>query len=295
MPKIGIVILNWNAANDTIRSVQSALDAGAKELDLVVVDNGSSDSSVEKIKKEFDWITILETGANLGYAGGNNRGLDEVFRRGCDFGLILNNDCIVRNFDFIDDIIANLDKKIAMYGLGISEIDGRGRLEFQNSKKDYYGILFGLVGPVNVALEGNRFVQVGRVSGAAMVVNKQFYESIGCVDERYFLYVEEVDFCFRAKANGWAVVYENANYVSVIHSRKGEYERPYVWYYMFRNMVLFCKFNFDSYRFYFAVTLCLASQLKGFGNALMKKKFEVLKMMLRGIHDGMLGKTGIMR
>ena len=94
-PKVYIIILNWNGRDDTLECIESVRNIDYPNFTVVVVDNGSSDDSVEAIHDKFPEITVLETGKNLGYAGGNNVGIRYVLRHRADFILLLNNDTIV--------------------------------------------------------------------------------------------------------------------------------------------------------------------------------------------------------
>ena len=88
--KISVVILNWNGMRDTIPCLES-LD----HADVIVVDNGSTDDSVKAIKEKFPRVVVIETGINLGYAGGNNVGIEYALKSGADLVLLLNNDTVV--------------------------------------------------------------------------------------------------------------------------------------------------------------------------------------------------------
>src|ERR1700690_1550925 len=92
--KLSVVILNWNGKRETIACIES-LQKQEASFDIVMVDNGSEDNSPAAISKRFPTVTILETGQNLGYAGGNNVGIEVALRQGADLVLLLNNDTVV--------------------------------------------------------------------------------------------------------------------------------------------------------------------------------------------------------
>ena len=79
--KLFVVILNWNGKNDTLACLTSLQIVEAPAFDVIVVDNGSTDDSVAEISQRFPQVTLIETGKNLGYAGGNNVGIDVNVRR----------------------------------------------------------------------------------------------------------------------------------------------------------------------------------------------------------------------
>jgi len=93
--KIGIIILNWNNVPDTIQCVLSVDGQTYKQHELIIVDNGSDNDSVSQLHQRFPDQTIISTGSNLGYAGGNNIGIKFLLKRDIDAILILNNDVVL--------------------------------------------------------------------------------------------------------------------------------------------------------------------------------------------------------
>ena len=94
-PKVAVIVLNWNGGVDTIDCLASLRALDYPKFFIAIVDNGSTDNSVAAIGKAFPELEILQTGANLGYAGGNNFGIKHGLEKAADYVLILNNDVIV--------------------------------------------------------------------------------------------------------------------------------------------------------------------------------------------------------
>src|SRR5450631_3255928 len=225
MANIGVVVLNWNAARDTINCVLSVRALAGKNFDLVIVDNASTDDSANNISLALPSETLIRNELNLGYAGGNNRGVKELFARDCQFVLILNNDCVLQSIEWAEELLAKKGDRVAIFGLAIEELSNGVRLDFSGLSRDLFTILFSLCSaPPKCDTSGNRFLAVERISGAAMVINRRFAEAVGLMDERYFLYCEEIDYCLRARNGGWVVLYERPPFVSVRHDRVKEYE-----------------------------------------------------------------------
>ena len=103
--KVTIVIINYNGAADTIECLQSLEKINYKNVEIVVIDNGSTDNSVDVLKKHKNNFRLLTSETNLGFAGGNNIGIKYALRNGADFVLLLNNDTLV-NPDFVDHLLA---------------------------------------------------------------------------------------------------------------------------------------------------------------------------------------------
>ena len=95
LPKVAVIILNWNGKEDTLECLASVKKLDYSNYEIVLVDNGSVDDSVDAISKQYPDMTLLQTGENLGYAGGNNVGIRWALEQGADYILLLNNDTIV--------------------------------------------------------------------------------------------------------------------------------------------------------------------------------------------------------
>lgn len=91
-PKVGVVVLNWNGWRDTVECLRSLHSLIYPNYQIIVVDNGSTDGSVERVRGVFPSLPLIETGKNLGYAGGNNRGIARALDMAAEYVLILNND-----------------------------------------------------------------------------------------------------------------------------------------------------------------------------------------------------------
>jgi len=204
-PRVGVVILNWNGADDTIECLASLADSSYIELEVVVLDNGSVDDSVPRIRAAFPEITLLCSPTNIGYAAGNNRGIKVALARGCQYVLLLNNDTVVE-----PDMIA---KMVAAY----QTVPDIGFLSAKECHYDDRHILHN-VGLRWSHVECNAYslhagqdereyadlqpVQVDAVSGCAIMFSAEVPRKIGLLDEFFFAYHEDVDWCLRARDAG---------------------------------------------------------------------------------------------
>src|ERR1700730_11710283 len=94
-PRVVVVVLTWNGRDDTLLCLESLQGVDYPNWEVLVVDNGSEDGSVDAIHGDYPEIVVIETGKNSGYAGGNNVGIESALRRGAEFILLLNNDTTV--------------------------------------------------------------------------------------------------------------------------------------------------------------------------------------------------------
>ncbi len=233
-PKVYVITLNWNRADDTIICVESLLRLDYSRFDIVICDNASREDSVAALR---DWgrgrgdsfsersavdtsipsprdgdatrITLIHTGANLGYAGGMNAGVRFALARGdCDFVWILNNDTEVAG-DALTELVrrARSDDRIGICGSslvyyedrrkmqaygGSSYVPWRGRSRAIGAFTDVGSI------PVDPAVVES---QMAYVIGASMLVSRCFLNTVGLMDESYFLYSEEHDWAERGRSS----------------------------------------------------------------------------------------------
>ena len=200
--KLVAVVLNWNGGEDTPRALAS-LDG----IETICVDNGSTDGSDAVVERDFPAVELIRTGANLGFAGGNNVGIRRALERGADWVLLVNNDAVVE-----PGIAEALERAAAARpdaGLLACKVlfeDGATVMYAGASFRawlGYSGRVTGYGGP-------DRFHElrdVGRADGAAMAVSRAAAERAGLLDERLFAYVEDVDWSLRIRAAGFAVVF----------------------------------------------------------------------------------------
>ncbi len=224
-PTLSIVIVSFNARADLARCLASLHDpAPATPYEIIVVDNASSDGSAAAAGQWPD-VRTIEAGANLGFARASNVG---IRASGGGLLLLLNSDTIVGP-GAIDRLVALLQQDDRVAVVGPRLVDDRGRVELS------FGSMIGpftelrqklLVGGHQRGLPGAS-AMVERltsrrgfpdwVSGACLLVRRADAEAVGLLDERYFLYAEDVDFCAAVRARGRLVLF--APDVTIVHRR----------------------------------------------------------------------------
>jgi N-acetylglucosaminyl-diphospho-decaprenol L-rhamnosyltransferase len=215
-PSTAVIIVSFNAAADLERCLESLHAAPpAMPHDIVVVDNGSTDRSVQTARRWPD-VRVVEVGSNLGFARATNVGIRET--RGTNI-LLLNGDTIVPA-GAIDRLAAELDRDPDVAVVGPRLVDGDGRAELSFGR---------MIGPLNelrqkwVARSGAVNALTRRrqfpdwVSGACLLVRRTDAEAVGGLDERFFMYTEDVDFCAAIRARGRRVLFTPD--VEVVHLR----------------------------------------------------------------------------
>jgi GT2 family glycosyltransferase len=204
---ISVVILNWNGLDCIIDCVESVEKTAYKNIEIIVVDNASTDNSPHIIKKQFPRVRLLKLDENMGYAAGNNRGFHDA--RGA-FIATLNNDVIVEP-DWLDQPLEFLeqDETVGIIACRQMKYDDRETIDC------LYGyplrsLLFQPMGSGKKYSSHHLYAQPGYVlgaGGASAIYRKKLLDELGGFDERYFSYHEESDLCMRAFLTGWKCMY----------------------------------------------------------------------------------------
>lgn len=223
MKKVGIIILHYKGKDLTIGCLECLKKLGGENYQIfkVVVDNHSPEP-IDDLEKRFPDVRVIKNSQNLGFAEGNNVGIRYALKQGADYVLILNNDTKVdKNFLFHLIRQGDLINQSGVLGPKIYFAPG-----YEYHKKRYKpqerGKVFwyagGLIDWNNVYCfhrgvdevdkgQYEKIEETDFVSGCAMLVKKEVFEKIGFFDRRYFLYLEDVDFCLRAKKAGFKIIY----------------------------------------------------------------------------------------
>lgn len=239
------IVLNYNNAPDTIECIKSIENLNYQNVQVVLVDNLSTDDSEEILKKELPNYTLIQTGSNAGYAAGNNRGIKYAIEDGADYVCILNNDVIV-DPNFLTVLVDYLENnsQVGVVGPRICEYEDPTILESAGSTVDfnkgkvtrlYYGEkedkVFGKVIPCDY------------VGGACMLLDVKLIKEVGYIPENYFLFYEENEWCVTIKKAGYEVVCVAD--AKVIHKGSASINKVsgLSEYFMYRNLVVFMQRN----------------------------------------------------
>jgi len=244
MKKLFIVVLNHNQPADTINCLGSCegIRINGVGVEVVAVDNGSTDSSVKRIRKEFPDITLLENYRNLGFADGVNKGIKYALDNKADYVFLLNNDAVLAK-GCLKRLVERMrrGRNIGIIGPKIYYMQSKlKRIWYAGGKVDKWRFSAGHIGHKEID-EGkfNEEKEIDYVSGAAILVKKEVFEKIGFFNPDYFLYYEDADFCLRARSEGFRVLYHPA--AVVYHKASVFHKNPLFHYYMTRNHFLFLE------------------------------------------------------
>ena len=246
-PLVYVIVLNWNGWRDTVRCLASLRGSSYPNVHVVVVDNGSTDGSPEHLVPllQAPWGELVRADRNLGFTGGANLGLRLALERGADYALLLNNDATVApacltalveaaerrpDVGFIGPKIVWAQEPTRIWSAGMSVAWHRATIEAHQNAPD------------DGRFDGCRVVQ--GLSGCALLVKRAVLERAGLLDERYFAYYEDLDWCLRARQAGFRCLYVGAARASHVGSATSNRytkrsQSALLNYYAARNLLLF--------------------------------------------------------
>lgn len=208
---IYVVTLNWNLPEDTAACLRSLFTAGMPYGNVIVVDNASDDDSVERLRAEFgkkpsDQITLIESQANLGFAGGNNLGIAYALSVGAEWIFLLNNDTVVAPTLFsemLSEMAASTEQEpsfglfapLIYYASEPNRIWSLGDRAIGDTLLTR-GILRNQFRPATLP----SFMEVDSLNACALMIHRSVFQRIGGFDTRYFMYAEDADLCRRARS-----------------------------------------------------------------------------------------------
>ena len=296
-PKIFVIILNWNGYSDTIECINSVKQINYPNYELFIVDNGSIDNSEEIIREAFPDLTIIQTGENLGFAGGNNIGVKYAFNSGADYVVLLNNDTIVDNF-FLDELVTAV-KKTPSIGIASSMIYFYDKPDIIWFAGSTFNLKTGWAKHINHNKKDighfKEIVEIDKACGCAMMISKKVYQTVGLMNNDYFCYCEETDWCIRAKKAGFKIVLAPDSKVwHKIFASSGGIQSGAPIYYALRNTLKCLKDN-APYKFWFQNLLRELFVILIFLGSLftmkVPKRIGIMKVF-KGANDYYRGKFG---
>ncbi|NIV38348.1 MAG: glycosyltransferase [Anaerolineae bacterium] len=246
MPPVMIVVLNWNGRADTLACLGSLARLDYLAHGVVVVDNGSTDDSVAAVRASYPQVTLIETGENLGYVGGNNVGLEHARAMRADYALLLNNDTEVAP-DFLRLLVeaAEANPATGIVGPTIYYFDrpdviwsAGGAIDWGRGRTSMIGL-----DEVDQGQFGHTVRPVDFVTGCALLIKMSVVEQVGMLDPRFFAYYEEAEWCVRASQAGFKILHVPQAKIWHKISPDAREASPQVHYYMTRNRLLLLKLS----------------------------------------------------
>ncbi|MBU1100659.1 MAG: glycosyltransferase family 2 protein [Bacteroidetes bacterium] len=286
-PKISIIVLNWNGVADTSECIASLREIDYKNYEVIIVDNNSSGNDVDIIKEKYgDYVKeVIVNDDNYGFAGGNNVGIKYALNGDADLILLLNNDTIVEK-NFLNELVAalNSDKDIGILTPMINYY----------SNKDTIWSAGGYISKIKASgfssgtdMQQDSFVKnefCSFASGCCLLIKREVFERIGLLDDKYFLYLEDTDFCYRTISAGFKVMYVSSS--KIYHKVSSTTSRVFSSlpiYFSTRNRLYFAKKNLGLFFYISFIYLVITMAIKM--AFVFKFNEEILKTVLSSFRD----------
>jgi len=237
------VVLNYNGGADVIACLDTLRRQTWPALDVLVIDNASTDGSLDAVRDRHPEVTVIANDANRGFCAANNQGLDRAVAGGYEAALLLNDDVLLEP-DCVARLAAALarDPSIGVVGPKVLFEPERGFIWCAGGVVDHRQNLNRLRGHWQPAEAFGEAGPVDYVPGCALMVRRSVLESVGTLDEDYFAYLEDVEFCHRVRAAGLVVHYEpGARVYHHVSRASGDRYSPLRKYLNARNSVHFLR------------------------------------------------------
>jgi GT2 family glycosyltransferase len=256
---ISIIILSYNT-QDLLKTCLQSIFSTIKntEYEVIVVDNASSDGSVDLVKSSqfsvhSSRLKIVENDSNVGFAKGCNIGAKHA--KG-EYLLFLNSDTVLKSNDTLDKLLIHIQKeKVGIVGGMMVNPDNT----YQRTFGSFYTLshvakMLFLGEKSEIATQDLKKVQkVDWVSGGFMMIRKSVFSEIKGFDERYFMYVEDVDLCYRVKKNGYDTVVDPS--ILITHVGHGSSNRTFAVVHIYQGLAIFYKQHKSSVEYFSLITL----------------------------------------
>lgn len=289
-PKVSIIILNWNGKEDTLECLQSLYQISYPNYEIILVDNGSTDDSVEVFKEKYPEIKLIQNNENLGFAEGNNiaiRYVLEILKP--DYILLLNNDTVV-DPDFLDELVqtAETDPNIGVLGPTIYDYKPPRSLQSTGSK-----ILWNHGDAINLTYEADVKAgtpkEVDAVTGCALLTKSEVFKKIGGLNKNYFAYFEEIEWCVRARKAMYKIIYVPQGKIWHKGGATSSKITGFAVYHHTRNRFWFMKQHASDKQYLIFLVYFLGFKFFSFvGWALLNKNKPLLVSFIKGVKDGLL-------
>lgn len=298
-PNVAVIVLNWNDHVNTIACIESIQTIQYPHYKIYVIDNDSEDGSIEHIKKIYPEIEVHNSGANRGWAGGNNFGIRLAKSHGYDHFYLINPDIRVQPETLAALVRAIDSDTIAAVGSIIVSYSNPEWIEFAGAEMDDKT---GFSRQISLKKSDFRFdgsnIIVPEIKGCSFLITERGFNECSFLDERYFLNYDETDWCFQATKNRLKCLLATSSVCFHIGATTfGGTNSPLYRYFIARNRILFSKKNLGRKSLIFAWR-CIGWEMKSAilglsGEKLSIKQRSVLIMsLLYALRDAAVGRYG---
>ena len=283
---LSIITINYNGLKDTCELIDT-LPLNDKIIEVIVVDNASTQDEATEIERRYPQVKVIRNDKNLGFAGGNNLGIQAAHGK---YLFFINNDAILPQPSAISHLLTRLESSDQI-GMVCPKI----RFTWGKQLIQYAGYT-----PLSKITLRNKSIGFGEqdngqydtphptpyAHGAAMMVKREVIEQVGMMPECYFLYYEELDWSMMIRRTGYEIWYEPACTVFHKESQTTGQQSPLKTYYIIRNRLLFAQRNIDGSEKYltYIYLICIVA-VRDVLKYLCKGQINMAKAVMKGIKD----------
>jgi GT2 family glycosyltransferase len=288
-PLVYVVMLTWNQQEDTLACLDSLSQVTYPNYRVVVVDNGSTDGTALAVKTRYPEVEVVVNPRNLGFTGGTNVGLRYALAQGADFIFSLNNDTLVEA-NILDELVAHA----ALPGVGIVApkiyyADEPERVWSVGARR--HPLTLEMIDKGRDQIDVGQWEQVlerDYLVGCAHLLKRSLLEEIGLLDEVFFLYYDDMDFCLRARRAGYRLLMvPQARMWHKVAASAGGVGSPRERYYMARSSVWFFRKHVRGLRWLVVLPYRSGSAVKTLFRLGIRGLGTTARAYLRGLRDGL--------
>lgn len=282
---LSVVIVNYGTFELTKNTVNSILDYSYPfDVEIIIIDNASKDDSLDNLRDYFgDRVRFIASKSNNGFAAGNNQALRIVDSK---YVLLLNSDTIVWE-NTLENIYSFMENNSDVGACGCqvlledNTLDKACKRSFPNVKNSFFR-LFHI--PTNSEeddynlddMDDDGVYEIDCLTGAFIFTRKKVLDEIGLLDETFFMYGEDIDFCYRIKHAGWKIIYYGKDKITHLKGASSKKQRPKLIYEFYRAMYIYYKKHHAGESFFIVnwivyLGIALLCILKLFLNLFKKK------------------------
>ncbi|MGQ7889889.1 glycosyltransferase family 2 protein [Paenibacillus sp. WC2504] len=293
VPKVHLIVLNWNNYNDTKECVESLEKVKYANCQIVIVDNNSQDGSGRMLEKNFPNHKVILNSSNLGYSGGNNVGIAYSLDESAEFIILVNNDIVVQSEFFLQDVIHHMSNhEVDILAPRIVSHETNQEISIY-TKKSWWDLVLRLLTLNEGRKEEIKNFNELLLLGSFLVIRTDVIKKIGSLNEDFFMYCEENEFLLRACMNKLRIDYFADVTVSRKLARDGyKYKKRRI-YYISRNKIYMFKLHSFGLKRSFLNILNFMSDLKQIVKCLIHGELYLVDSIIKGMIDGAKSITGI--
>ena len=241
--RVAVITINWNGWENTLACLDALHTSQGADWHLYIVDNGSTDDSLTNLRGLGERVTVIATGVNGGWTGGNNVGIERALASDAEFIFLLNNDAFVEP-DTIATLISTFRSQAGPHAPVLGPIHrglNSSAYDFHTAEADPRTGIPGWK-PLSTGTEPPALMETAYIGGAAMLAHRQHFEAVGLLDDRFYLNFDDTDWCMRVRSAGFPLLMVGSAVIRHIGSVSiGGRSSPLQMYFMSRNRLLFAE------------------------------------------------------